>query len=1032
MTSTTTLLDKRYELQERVFSEGNQAAYLARDLVRKEDVLLFLVPPAKKLSQEADRALRGDIARAFDVAAPSLLPLQDLRVTEDYRFLVMPRPEGTNAWGRITGTGTAQRLDFDGVRAVADDLILAAKAAHAQGALLGCSPKQVWIKPDGGADVQYFWIGRRRGADQEGGGETEAALEATGVEGTYFQAPELANGDGAAIGPADQYFIAALLYGLLTGEVPGGRLAPVRRARKDAPAPLAKAVERALAADPGARHADLDRFRTALYRQTPKVGFVLPLVLLLVALGAGRALFQGGARGTSWALSGQIEAERAAAFAASTPRAEAVPEAPAELRNRFAGRYEGDEPIELALYRDGSFHFVDRRRETPRRVRGVWWQAAAGPDALLLTAAVEETGAPWTRQAALEEGLLVLAASADDATSPRLAKVGWASGADAPFAPLLLLDRPLEGRVLADRTVQVRGRVTVPRTRVTVDGAPVPVTGTSFEHAFDVPADHHGPLTVTVQASAPDGFATTTTVEVVVDAGPPALVLERATLDERDGVWHLTVEGTARDDAGLTGVRVNDEPVDLDEDGRFRYERRGADALARAFVEAVAGDTAGRVARRVAWPVIAAEPAAALDPRLAEARKALQERRIEDAEKLLRALRRDGALVEQVGPEEWSRLVRGAQMPRLSLDDHPQPPHWFDNDGTREITLSGSVDWFGPDDTLLAGGKRIEVRSGRFEARIQLPGIGPQVVPLQILRAGEVLDRREVELWLAAADGDVPTWTGVPITKTQRRASAEFGLPLGYENSQGMRFVLLPPGAVPRTTRTGQRFPVMLTRPFYLQLTEVTREQFAALGGRTPPTAYKTRSGISIPIGGTRRPALDVSRDEAVAFAERLGRGESGSYRLPTEAEWEFGARAGDLAGSTYWGSDLRAAAAWANGADASIRALISGWPDGRFEPSIDDGAAGTWEVGKGRPNAFGLRDMLGNVAEWVADGYAEFDGTETEDAFVPPAGRPAVHRGGGWLQRTSELGFSTRTSAEAATREPWLGFRLVYVPEGR
>ncbi|MCA9314255.1 MAG: hypothetical protein KDB73_02055, partial [Planctomycetes bacterium] len=91
MTSaTTTLLDQRYELVERVFSEGNQAAYLARDLVRGEELLLFLVPPAKRLSPEADAALSSSIEEAFDVAAPSLLPILDLRTTGDHRFLVMP------------------------------------------------------------------------------------------------------------------------------------------------------------------------------------------------------------------------------------------------------------------------------------------------------------------------------------------------------------------------------------------------------------------------------------------------------------------------------------------------------------------------------------------------------------------------------------------------------------------------------------------------------------------------------------------------------------------------------------------------------------------------------------------------------------------------------------------------------------------------------------------------------------------------------------------------------------------------------
>lgn len=1033
--TTTTVLDQRFELQERVFSEGNQAAYLARDLVRNEDVLLFLVPPRKKLTAEDDRALTGDLARAFDVAAPSLLPVQDLRITEDYRFLVMPRPEGANAWGRITSKSGAERLDFAGVRAVADDLILAAKAAHAHGTLLGCSPKQVWIRPGGGADVQYFWIGRGRGGGSEGDtGGTDAVLESTGVEGAYFRAPELADGGHGPIELADQYFISAILYGLVTGEVPGGRLAPVRRARKDAPAPLAKAIEKALAPDPKARHADLDRFRTALYRQTPRVGFVAPLVLLLAALVAGRALFQGGATADSWALSARVEAERAAAFAAATPRAKELPEASAELRARLAGRYESTDGVALVLLPDGTFHLGDRRRENPRRTRGIWWQDPAAPEALVLGASLDETGPPWARRVEIQADALQLTATPDDPSSPRLRKVAWHPGGDAPLAPLVVLELPLEGRTLPERVIAVRGRVAQPRTKVTINGVAVPVTGTGFEHTFDAPAGARGPVQVLVEAVAPDGFQASVTRTVVIDAGPPTLAFTRTTLEEREGVWQLTIEGTVSDDGAITSLRVNDEPVEPGPDGTFRYERRGVDALAHAFAEAVATDDVGRSTLRVAWPTILAVPANSLDARVAEARKALQERRIEDAERLLRALRKDGGLLEQIVPEEWSRLVRGARTPRLSLDAYPQPPRWFENDGTREITLEGSVEWFGPEDTLLAGGRIVEVRDGRFSARVQLPGIGPQTVPLQIHRAGETLASREVEVWLAAADAGVEEMLGVPLTPQQRKASAEFGLPLTYENSQGMRFVLLPPGAVPRTTSGGQRFDVLVTKPFYLQTTEVTREQYEkVLGGKDLlPSEFATESGIPIPVGGTRRPAQSVSRDEAVAFAAKLSRTEGGTYRLPTEAQWEFGARGGDRVGRTYWGAQVAKSATWANFADRSIRTVVPKWPAHLFDAGVDDGAPGTWEVGKGRPNAYGLRDMLGNVAEWVADGYSEFNGTETEDAFVAPARRNGIHRGGGWRQLPATMDFSTRTEAPPTLKEAWLGFRLVYVPEGR
>ena len=1021
MTSaTTTLLDQRYELVERVFSEGNQAAYLARDLVRGEELLLFLVPPAKRLSPEADTALCASIEEAFDVAAPSLLPILDLRTTGDHRFLVMPRPDGANAWGQFTGKG-AGTMSPEAVCAVADDLVQAARAAHRHGTLLGCSPKQVWIRPKGGAQVQFFWIGRdQRGVDA---GTTDAALMAAGAEGTYFRAPEVGEGRAADPAAADQYFIGALLYALLTGEVPGGRLAPVRQARPDVPAPMAKAVERALAADPAARHPDLERMRAELYRRRPRVGFVLPLLVLLAGLLAGRALFRGGASTSSWELDPAREARRAAAFAARRVEPVAVPEPSAAARQRFQGAYDDGEGRQLVLSPEGSWALSGHGSEGV--LRGAWHDVPGEDGALRLTRV--EGGEDVVRF--VIRGAPDAWTATDTASDERfsLRKAGWYD-ADARLGPLVEVDEPLRGSRVGG-TARVAGRVRVPGTRLRVNDDEVVLDGLRFEATIALDDATPGPAEIQVRATAPDGFTVQEARSVVVEGPAPSLDWTEATLEEREGVWHLAVAGRAAPVGAGAVLTVNDEEVDLEADGAFRFERKGADAIAHAFAEVAYRGPDGRVVRKLAWPVVRGAPTSAVAQSLAEARTALEGDRTEDAERALRALRRGGGLVEELPADLLAKLVRSTQLPQLQLDAWREPPEFYPNDGTREVTVSGSTDWCGPDDEVLVAGRRVDVRDGRFETRVQLPGIGAQTVRVEIRRAGEAVARRDMNVLMADHDADFRAATGQAPAPEQVRASARFGLPLVVENKLGMKFVLVPPGSFPRTL-AGSVISIQLTRPYYLQTTEVTRAQIEALGGKGGPTAYKTRSPQSISLGGATGPAVSVSRLAAQSAAVKLGEREGRTYRLPTEAEWEWAARSGDVTGKQPWSRDRSDIDAIANFADRSIKALVPGWPATMYDERVDDGSPGTWQAGRGRANAFGVRDLFGNVAEWTGDGFAPLGADVTEDPFVDPIGKPGVVRGGGWRDLAEKQGYDVRESRSERDEEPSVGFRLVLLPE--
>lgn len=87
------------------------------------------------------------------------------------------------------------------------------------------------------------------------------------------------------------------------------------------------------------------------------------------------------------------------------------------------------------------------------------------------------------------------------------------------------------------------------------------------------------------------------------------------------------------------------------------------------------------------------------------------------------------------------------------------------------------------------------------------------------------------------------------------------------------------------------------------------------------------------------------------------------SYRLPSEAEWEYAARGGTTT-SRYWGNESSSQCGHANGADAAAKRVYSDWT----VAACDDGAVRTTPVGSYSANAFGLFDVLGNVLEWTED----------------------------------------------------------------
>jgi formylglycine-generating enzyme required for sulfatase activity len=236
---------------------------------------------------------------------------------------------------------------------------------------------------------------------------------------------------------------------------------------------------------------------------------------------------------------------------------------------------------------------------------------------------------------------------------------------------------------------------------------------------------------------------------------------------------------------------------------------------------------------------------------------------------------------------------------------------------------------------------------------------------------------------------------------------------------------------------------VKVPRPFALGRREVTRGEYAKF---VAESAYEPKPGCRSYDAASGRVLLDrtrtwlnplvpaapqemhpvncVGQADAQAYAQWLSRKTGKSYRLPSEAEWEYAARAGGAA-RYAWGEDAAFACGEANVYDLGAEDLLhlSAAP-----VPCRDGQTDLAPVGRFHANAFGLQDLIGNVAEWTQDCATDSYVGRPEDtrAWVWVGGcTQRIVRGGSWRSPAAELAVAMRVAVAAEERNDALGFRV-------
>jgi len=218
-----------------------------------------------------------------------------------------------------------------------------------------------------------------------------------------------------------------------------------------------------------------------------------------------------------------------------------------------------------------------------------------------------------------------------------------------------------------------------------------------------------------------------------------------------------------------------------------------------------------------------------------------------------------------------------------------------------------------------------------------------------------------------------------------------------------MKFTCIPAGefmmGLPESEKDRRgdepQHQVRITKPFWLGMTEVTQGQYQQVMGQNP-SHFKDE----------RRPVEEVSWEDAVEFCRKLSKMEGQTYRLPTEAEWEYACRAGTLTRYCF-GDD-----------EASL---------GEYAWYLGKSGGTTHPVGEKTPNAWGLYDMHGNVSEWCQDWYSRdyYKQGPEADPKGPDKGRMRVSRGGHWVSFGGAEDCRSASRSAGEYENGFTGFRV-------
>ena len=358
------------------------------------------------------------------------------------------------------------------------------------------------------------------------------------------------------------------------------------------------------------------------------------------------------------------------------------------------------------------------------------------------------------------------------------------------------------------------------------------------------------------------------------------------------------------------------------------------------------------------------------------------------------------------------------------------------------------------------------IPEGAAQRRLGLSRLygGPKQDPEHVQRSGQRPIRPIVPEPLPQPATEPPSVAGWPLDAGQARrrqaAGGVFEKTLDLDGGVTMKLVRIPAGEFVMGDAAGEpdqrpAARASIRRDFWIGACEVTNGQYLRFDPAHDSGYFTKRfagpDGPGLSLGGPNRPAVRVSWKRAMDFCRWLSQKTARQFTLPTEAQWEYACRAGTATALAY-GSVEADFSAHANLADKAL-SLPPG-PTGGLQSNItahfgkgiflsaiyggnvvcearfNDRAVATAAVGSYQPNAWGLHDAHGNVAEWTRTTYRPYPYDEHDGRNHPSTAGEKVVRGGSWTDRPKRSRSAFRLAYPDWQRVHNVGFRVVCTAE--
>lgn len=255
------MLAGRYEIRQLIGTGGMGAVYRAFDRNRDKDIAIkVLLPHLLNHSKAVERFVQ-EARLSSEMSHPHIVNVFDVQQEPGFCFLTMELLEGQTLRQLLQAKAAVKRtFGVDEAVAIATQVADALAYAHEKMVHRDIKPENIWITEQGKAKVMDFGIARLLN-------NTQDAKTQLGVGTAYYMAPEQLIGTGQIDGRADQYALGVMLYEMLAGHVPMGRIESLRVEHKTVPRSISDAVDTALSSRQDKRFANMEAFRDALLQR---------------------------------------------------------------------------------------------------------------------------------------------------------------------------------------------------------------------------------------------------------------------------------------------------------------------------------------------------------------------------------------------------------------------------------------------------------------------------------------------------------------------------------------------------------------------------------------------------------------------------------------------------------------------------------------------------------------------------------------------------------------------------------------------